>query len=561
MDKKFWKNPVFLISSIFIFVLVVLGATQSGPFGVVSERLYHFTTDNFGWFYLLTVFIVVIFLVGLAISKFGAIRLGGDTERPEYPFFTWIGMLFSAGFGVGLVFWGVAEPMSHYFKSPLPGIEAQTEEAARAAMGYSFFHWGISQWAIFGVVGLVIGFLQFRKKKDGLISTALEPLIGSNRHVKTGIDSFAVIATVMGIATSLGMGVLQMSGGMEYVFNIKSTFTLQLIIIGVVFVAYMTSASSGLSKGIAYLGNFNLGMAIALLAFFFVVGPKVFILETFTLAMGDYINNFVTYSLRLQPYQGGTWVKDWTIFYWAWTIAWSPFVGAFVARVSKGRTIREFVMGVMVIPPAFSCMWIATLGGTALYSDLRNGTQIAEEVDKDVTSAIFATLQELPMTGIVSFLAITLIFTFLITSADSATYILASMTTEGSLFPPMIVKFVWGFLMTAIAAVLLYAGGLEALQSASLVSALPFTLLLLLLIFSLIKVLSREPITVRPTDIRQFEHVEGEVKKRRKKKESDKVKKTRRETERAKKKREASERNYQELEKKKYLEVEKEKNE
>ncbi|ARK21590.1 BCCT family transporter [Sporosarcina sp. P26b] len=561
MDKKFWKNPVFSISAIFIFVLVVLGTVIPESFGKASERLYHFTTDNFGWFYLLTVFIIIVFLVGLAISKFGAIRLGGDTERPEYPFFTWIGMLFSAGFGVGLVFWGVAEPMSHYFKSPMAGVEAQTEEAARIAMGYSFFHWGISQWAIFGIVGLVIGFLQFRKKKDGLISTALEPLIGSNRHVKTGIDSFAVVATVMGIATSLGMGVLQMSGGLEYVFNIKSTFTIQLIIIAVVFVAYMTSASSGLSKGIAYLGNFNLGMAIALLLFFFIVGPKVFILETFTLAIGDYINNFITYSLRLQPYQGGTWVKDWTIFYWAWTIAWSPFVGAFVARVSKGRTIREFIMGVMVIPPAFSCMWIATLGGTALYSDLRNGTQIAEEVDKDVTSAIFATLQHLPMTGLVSFLAIVLIFTFLITSADSATYILASMTTRGSLFPPLVVKFVWGFLMTAIAAVLLSAGGLEALQSASLVSALPFTLLLLLLIFSLAKLLTKEPITVRPTDIRQFEHVEGEVKKRRKRKESEKEKKARREAEKAKKIKEKNDRKYQELEKKKYLEVEKEKNE
>ncbi|WP_153731130.1 BCCT family transporter [Sporosarcina obsidiansis] len=551
MNKKFWKNPVFSISAVFILILVLLGAIMPGPFGVVSEKLYHFTTDNFGWFYLLAVFIVIVFLVGLTISKYGAIRLGGDTERPDYPFFTWIGMLFSAGFGVGLVFWGVAEPMSHYFSSPLASVESQTEDAARVAMGYAFFHWGISQWAIFGIVGLVIGFLQFRKKKDGLISTALEPLIGSNRYVKTGIDSFAVVATVMGIATSLGMGVLQMSGGMEYVFNMKSTFMIQLLIIAVVFVAYMASASSGLSKGIAYLGNFNLGMAITMLAFFFLVGPKVFILETFTLAIGDYINNFITYSLRLQPYQGGTWVKDWTIFYWAWTIAWSPFVGAFVARVSKGRTIREFIMGVMVIPPAFSCMWIATLGGTALYSDLRNGTQIAEAVDNDVTSAIFATLQHLPFTNVVSFLAIVLIFTFLITSADSATYILASMTTKGSLFPPMTVKLIWGFLMSAIAAVLLYAGGLEALQSASLVSALPFTLFLLLLIFSLAKLLQREPITVRPTDIRRFENIEGEVKKKRKRKESEKEKKERKEKEKAQKEREKRERKYLELEKQK----------
>lgn len=514
LDRKFWRNPVFLVSAFVILILVVIGAVIPGPFGVIADRLYDFTTTKFGWFYLLTVFVIIVFLIGLTISKYGAIRLGGDDERPEYPFFTWIGMLFSAGFGVGLVFWGVAEPMSHYFTSPMKGVVPQTEDAARIAMGYSFFHWGISQWAIFGIVGLIIGFLQFRKKRDGLISTALEPLVGSNKYLKTGIDSFAVIATVMGIATSLGMGVLQMSGGLEYVFDMKSSFFIQLIIIVIVFIAYMLSASTGLNKGIAYLGNFNLGMAIAMLLFFFIVGPKVFILESFTLAIGDYINNFIKYSLRLQPYNGGTWVQEWTIFYWAWTIAWSPFVGAFVARVSKGRTIREFIAGVMVIPPVFACMWIATLGGTALYSDLKNGTKIAEAVDSDVTSAIFETLNHLPFTGLMSVLAIILIFTFLITSADSATYILASMTTKGSLFPPLVVKMTWGFLMSAIAAVLLYAGGLEALQSASLVSALPFTLFLILLMFSLGKLLRKEPITVRPRDIRRFENIEKEVKKK-----------------------------------------------
>jgi glycine betaine transporter len=525
LDKRFWRNPVFSISAAVILVLVILGAVIPGKFGNVAEKLYGFTTINFGWFYLLAVFIVIVFLISLAISKHGAIRIGGDDERPDYPFFTWIGMLFSAGFGVGLVFWGVAEPMSHFFTSPMNGIEPQSEEAARIAMGYSFFHWGISQWAIFAIVGLVIGFLQFRKKKDGLISTALEPLMGSKQTVKTTIDSFAVIATVMGVATSLGLGILQMSGGLQSVFNIGNTFGVQLIIAIFVFIAYMISATTGLNKGIRYLGNFNLGMAIALLVFIFAVGPKVFILDTFTLAIGDYITNFVQYSLRLQPYQGGTWVRDWTIFYWAWTIAWSPFVGAFVARVSKGRTIREFIAGVMVIPPVFACMWIATLGGTALYSDLNNGTKIAEAVDADVTSAIFATFQYVPFSGLISALSILLIFTFLVTSADSATYILASMTTKGSLFPPLIVKMVWGVLMSAIAVVLLYAGGLEALQSASLVSALPFTLLLVLLVFSMSKLLKREPITVRSSDIRRFTRIEREAKKRAMEKDLNKRKK------------------------------------
>ncbi len=513
MEKKVWKNPVFSISAAVIGVLVVLGAAMPERFGAVADRMYEFTTRSFGWFYLLVVFALIVFLIGLAISKYGAIRLGGDEERPDYPFFTWIGMLFSAGFGVGLVFYGVAEPMSHYISAPVSGVQPSSEEAARLAMGYSFFHWGISQWAIFGLVGLVIAFLQFRKKKDGLISTSLEPIVGSNRYLKGGIDSFAVIATVMGIATSIGLGVLQMSGGLEYAFDVKNTFLVQFAIIAVVCAAYLLSASTGLNKGIRYLGNFNLGLAIAMLVFFFIVGPKVFILDTFTLAIGDYITNFIQYSLRLQPYGEGTWVQKWTIFYWAWTIAWSPFVGAFVARVSKGRTIREFIIGVMVIPPVFACMWIATLGGTALYSDLKNGTKIGEAVDQDVTAALFETFQHMPFTGLMTVLAIVLIFTFLITSADSATYILASMTTRGSLLPPMAVKMIWGILMSAIAAVLLYAGGLEALQSASLVSALPFCLFLIIMLFALVKVLKKEPITVRPRDIRRFEKIEAEYKK------------------------------------------------
>lgn len=509
---------MFSVSAAVIFILVIIGAVRNEQFGAVADTLYGFMTANFGWFYLLTVFLIIVFLFVLAISKYGAIRIGRDHERPDYPFFTWIGMLFSAGFGVGLVFYGVAEPMSHYFVPPTDDIASQTPEAARAAMGYSFFHWGISQWAIFAMVGLVIGFLQFRKRKDGLISTALEPLTGKNLKVKGTIDSLAVIATVMGVATSLGLGILQMGGGVEAVFDIENTIVIQLIIAVVVFVAYMSSATTGLNKGIRFLGNFNLALALGMLVVIFALGPKVFIMEIFTLGIGDYITNFIQYSLRLQPYQEGTWVLDWTIFYWAWTISWSPFVGAFVARISKGRTIREYVAGVMIIPPLFACAWVAVLGGTALYSDLKNGTNIAEAVDADVTSAIFATFETLPFSTVWSMLAIVLIFTFLVTSADSATYILASMTTHGSLFPPLAVKMVWGVLMSAISVVLLYAGGLDALQSASLVSSLPFTVLLLLLMISMFKLLKREPITIQSSEIRHFERLEKEVKKKREKK-------------------------------------------
>lgn len=515
--KKILINPVFMISAIIILFLVILGAVLPGTFDRIANMLFDFTTTNFGWLYLIAVFILIVFLIGLAISKYGRIRLGGEGEKPEFPFFTWIGMLFSAGFGAGLVFWGIAEPLSHFFDTPFEGVIPQTEEAARVAMGYSFFHWGISQWSVFAIIGLIIGFLQFRKKGNGLISTAMEPISGEKPAVKNTIDTLAVIATVMGVATSVGLGVLQMNGGLNAVFGIDNSFGIQFIIIIAVFICYMISASTGLDKGISFLSNLNLVLALALLLFVLLVGPTVFILESFTLGLGDYISNFVQYSLRMQPYKGGTWVRDWTIFYWAWAIAWSPFVGAFVARVSRGRTIREYILGVMIIPPAIACLWIAAFGGSGLWFDLNQGAGISEAVNADITSALFKTFEFLPFTEILSVLSILLIFTFLVTSADSATYILSSMTTFGSLHPPKFAKMVWGVLIAAIAAVLLYAGGLEALQTASLISALPFTVILLLLMLAFVKLLKHEPLPIRKADLRRFRRLEKEIRKKDKK--------------------------------------------
>ncbi|MFD1038790.1 BCCT family transporter [Virgibacillus byunsanensis] len=493
MEKHTYKNPVFYVSSIIILLIVILGASVPERFGQVAEALFDFTTINFGWFYLLAVFIFVLFLFGISITKYGKIRLGPKDSRPEYPFFTWIGMLFSAGFGAGLVFWGVAEPMSHFFTTPFEGLEAQTEESARIAMGYAFFHWGVSQWSVFAIVGLIIAYLQFKKDRKGLISTSIQPVIGMNKGVSNTIDSLAVIATVMGVATSLGLGILQMNGGLKHVFNIPNTVWVQIAIAGVMLVTYLLSSSTGLNKGIKWLSNLNLGLCLLLLVFVFLAGPTVFILNTFVLGLGDYFTNFVQYSLRLTPYSGETWVRDWTIFYWAWAIAWSPFVGAFVARVSKGRTIREFVFGVLIVPPVIACLWIAAFGGTAIFSDLNAGTEIAEAVNEDMAVALFETYGDLPLSNILSLLTIFLIFTFLVTSADSATYILGSMTSKGSLNPALVVKLIWGILITAIAVVLLLAGGLDALQTASLTSALPFTVILLLIVVAFIRMIKKDP--------------------------------------------------------------------
>ena len=303
--------------------------------------------------------------------------------------------------------------MSHFFEPPFRYLESQTEEAARVAMGYSFFHWGISQWAVFALVGLVIAFMQFSKNDRALISKAMEPVTGMRKSVTNTIDSLAVIATVMGVATSIGLGALQMNGGVSAVSDIPSTVWTQLIIIVVVFAAYTVSATTGIEKGIRFLSNVNLALCLLLLLFVFFTGPTVFILNAFTLGIGDYITQFIQYSLRLEPYVGGTWVRDWTVFYWAWTIAWSPFVGAFVARVSKGRTIREFILGVMVVPPAIACFWFAAFGGTALYKDLNENANIAETVNSDITVALFSVFDTLPMSFLMSVLSLLLIFIFL----------------------------------------------------------------------------------------------------------------------------------------------------
>ena len=488
---------MLLLSASVVLLLAVAGALWPQAFGAAAKQLLLITTTNFGWFYLLAVFVIVIFLLGLAVSRYGSIRLGAEDSRPEFPLFTWIAMLFSCGFGAGLVFWGVAEPMSHFFTPPFKALDAQSAPAARVAMGYAFFHWGISQWSVFALAGLCIGFMQFRKGRNGLVSTALDPVVGHRPRTRIAVDTLAVVATVMGIATSLGLGVLQISGGLQSLAGWQSSLGVQLLTIAVMFAAYTFSSTTGLHRGIRWLSNLNLALCLVLLVFVFVAGPTVFILNAFKLGIGDYLSHFIEYSLRLTPYRGGTWVRDWTIFYWAWAIAWSPFVGAFVARVSRGRTIREFIIGVLIVPPLIACVWIAAFGGTALYEDLNHTAGIAAVVNKDVALALFALYRQLPMENLLSVLSILLIFIFLVTSADSATYILAGMVSEGHHNPGQLPKVFWGVMMSVIAAVLLAAGGLTSLQTASLVAALPFTVLLILMMAALIRLLQSEQLPAR----------------------------------------------------------------
>ncbi|MBM7553439.1 BCCT family transporter [Thalassobacillus pellis] len=493
--KTNFMNSIFWVSFSIILIFAIWGAAAPKQLADSADIVYSFIAETFGWFYMVFVLFLVVFNFYMAFSKYGKIRLGGDDVRPKYPLFTWIAMLFSCGFGVSIVFWGVAEPMTH-FGSPPPfaGVEPETPEAARAAMWNAFFNNGVHQWASFTFVGLALSYFIYRQQERSLISDTMNSVIGSTgkKPLRNAIDITAVIATVMGVATTLGLSVLQINGGLDAVFAVPGGTTTQIIIVLIMFIFFMASTFSGLDRGIKYLSNINLALALILMLTVLFIGPTGFILETITMGIGDYLQNFFQASLRLDQYTNGTWVQDWPVYYWAWTIAWSPFVGMFVARISRGRTVREFVLGVMVAPPFIGIIWIGIFGGTAINLDLFHGTDIAGAVAQDTTSALYSMLEHLPLGTILSVLSICLLFTFLITSADSATFVLGMMTSNGDPNPSVILKGIWGTLIAAIAIILIISAGLSGLQTASLVGALPFSIVLFVAAISLLKAIRED---------------------------------------------------------------------
>lgn len=481
---------VFFISALIIVALVGAGAAFPTRFGELADSALSSVTGLFGWFYLFSVFGFVIFLFTLALSKYGKIRLGPQDSTPSYSFFSWVSMLLAAGFGVGLVFYGMAEPMQHYLNPPYGDREGETQAAARYAIQYSYFNWGVHQWSAFSVVGLIIAYFQFRKGQAGLVSSVLSSVTAKRPRVRRfapALDVFAVVATVMGVATSLGLGVLQMNGGLHVVFGLPEGVRWQFLILAVMFLAYMASTWSGLDKGIKRLSNLNMLLCIALMLYVLLSGPTVAILETITLGLGDYLQNFIGMSLRISPYGDSGWAGNWTVFYWAWVIAWSPFVGTFVARVSRGRTIKEYVFGVLIVPPLLACLWIGVFGGAALNMELSGDAGLAAATQDNITGALFAMFAQMPYGEVLSVVAICLIFIFLVTSADSASYIVAQMTDNGAINPPLYKRVAWGLLIAAICLTLIAAGGLSGLQSAAVLSALPFTFILYGMVIVLIR--------------------------------------------------------------------------
>ncbi|MFB5661306.1 BCCT family transporter [Alteribacillus sp. HJP-4] len=480
---------VFLVSTVFVALFVVWGFIRPGQLAAAATEALEFTIHTFGWLYMLVAAFFVGFIFFLAVSPYGRLRLGKPEDRPEYSFYAWLGMLFSAGIGVGFVFWGVAEPILYFDDTPLgQDVESQAE-AAQLGLEYGIFHWGLHPWAIFSLVALALGYVQFRKDQPALISSAFYPLFGDKVRGRLGqsIDILAVLATSTGVATTFGLSAMQISGGLSYLTGLPNEPVTQLTIIAIISVLFMFSAASGLDKGIKYLSVINLTVAGILLLFVIAVGPTIYLLENITTSLGGYISNFPEMSLSMTPFTDSSWIGANTIFYWAWHISWAPFMGMFIARISRGRTIREFIAGVLLIPSLLAVIWFAVFGGAALNLELTGQAGIVNIVNDTVELALFATLQEYPLAGLTNGLAVMLIVIFFITSADSASYTLGAMTSKGSLNPTLFAKLVWGLLIAGTAAVLLLSGGLEGLQTASIVAALPFSIIMSMMVVSMLK--------------------------------------------------------------------------
>ncbi|MFO7753249.1 MAG: BCCT family transporter [Desulfobacteraceae bacterium] len=481
-------NPVFTVSLIIVLALLFPGIVKPELLDALSSVIHQWIITNFGWVYLLSAFLFLVFSIMVAFSKYGSLKLGKDHEAPQYSYFGWFSMLFAAGMGIGLIFWGVAEPISH-FTSPPGYITPESGQAAEFAMVRSFFHWGLHPWGVYIVMSLSIAYFSFRRDMPPLISSCFYPLLGNKIFKTPGriIDIMAVFATVFGITTSLGLGAMQITSGLSSVFGIPDTTGITLAVIGCVTVMFLISSMTGLDKGIQILSKTNIMLALLLLGFMLVAGPTSYIFNIFTTTLGDYFSSILKMSLSSNPFKGYDWTKEWTLFYWAWWIAWAPFVGLFVASISRGRTVREFISGALIVPALLTFLWFSVFGGAAFNLEIVQGIKISEAVSDNVSTALFSLFSHYPFSSLLTLITVALLVVFFVTSADSATFVLAMMTSKGDKNPPQVKKIIWGITVSASACVLMLTGGLESLQKMSIAAALPFTLIMLFLCLCLLR--------------------------------------------------------------------------
>lgn len=485
--------PVFWPAAILIIVFIAVTLIVGEPMEKVFDSIKFFITDKTGWLFIISVNIFIVFCIFLAFSKYGNIRLGGKSAETEFSTSAWFAMLFSAGMGIGLLFWGVAEPVSHYAAPPYG--EPFSIASAERGMNLTFLHWGFHAWAIYAVVALALAFFTFNRKLPLTIRSIFYPILGDRIHGWMGdvIDVMAVLATLFGLATSLGFGVQQVNGGLAYLFGIEVTVSTQVLLIAGITLIATFSVFSGLDKGVKILSEWNVRIAAALLVFVLIAGPTLYILRGFVQNLGNYLNHFITVSTWTEAYRDNGWQGTWTIFYWAWWVSWSPFVGMFIARISKGRTIKEFIFGVLLVPALLTFLWLTVMGGSAIFMDMQHEThQLAKDIIADEATALFIFLHEFPLRSIGSAIGVLLVISFFVTSSDSGSLVIDSITAGGKLDAPVGQRIFWAITEGAVAAVLLIGGGLTALQTATITTGLPFLVVLLVMCFSLYKGLQKE---------------------------------------------------------------------
>ena len=490
------NRPVFIASALLIVGFIIFGSLFGELAGEVFNQLQSFITHRFRWLFIILMNVAVVFSLYIALSRYGDIRLGHQTEHPEYSLLSWFGMLFSAGIGIGLLYWGTAEPLYHFMSPPMG--QAETVEAAKQAMSISFLHWGIHAWALYCVVALSLAYFHYRRGLPLSIRSVLYPLIGQKIYGKWGnvVDTLAVFGTMFGVVTSLGLGAMQINAGFSNVFGIPNNVPVQLCLIAIITAMATLSVMMGLDKGIKRLSDINIVLTVLLLGFMLFFGPTQFIIDSFIENIGNYVSQLIPLGFWSEAYSNTDWQANWTIFYWAWWVSWSPFVGIFVARISRGRTIREFIFGVLFIPMLLLFFWFTTFGGSAVHMELMGNYGLIEAVKADYGSAIFKLIEYYPLTKPLTLVIVVMIMLWFVTSSDSASLGIDMLTAGGDTNPPKIQRLFWALSQGVIAAVLLVAGGLSALQAVAIIAGFPFAIVVFVMMYCLWRGLTRDRLTL-----------------------------------------------------------------
>lgn len=513
------NGPVFFISSFFIILSIVLTLVFEKQAETVFSDIQNAVANNADWFFIMCVNIFLVFLIYLALGPFGKMRIGGLKAKPEFKTLSWFAMLFSAGMGIGLLFFSVGEPVMH-FNTP-PTAEGGTAAAAKEAMNFTFLHWGFHAWGVYALVGLALSYFTYTRGLPLTIRSIFYPFLGDKIYGKIGdaIDIFAVLATLFGLATSLGFGVQQIASGLDHVFNIPSGITTQVLLIAGITLVATISVVLGVDKGVKILSEWNMRVALVLLVLALILGPTIFIFRSFVENTGSYLFNFIEISTWSETFTGGSWQNDWTVFYWGWWIGWSPFVGMFIARISKGRTIREFILGVLLVPSLVTFFWMSAFGSVAIQDAMGGDMSIVDAVNDDIATALFVFFEDYPLSMVINVVAVILIAGFFITSSDSGSLVIDSLTSGGKIDAPKGQRIFWAVTEGTVAAVLLIGGGLQALQTATIVTGLPFAFILLIMCYSLYKGLKEDHVELQDKkeqkEMENYEEIVNDIVKKR----------------------------------------------